>query len=420
MRIAVVGGGSTYTPELVDGLLRRRADLPMSALTLVDPSERRLAVLGPFVTRMVEAAGGDVTVEITGDLHEGVRGAALVFSQFRVGGQAARHADELLGRRHGLVGQETTGVGGFAKGLRTIPAALEVQAAVAEVGRPDAWLVNFTNPAGMVTEALLAHGAGNPPRVIGLCNWPWVLRTELAPGLGARPQEIDLDYVGLNHLAWVRDVTIGGQPRFADAQQAYRGTGPPFAARLLDDLGLILNPYLQYYYETSRVLAEQQRTHTRAETVAALEEALLERYAEPRLAYSPDLLRGRGGASYSEAATALAADLAADRDGRHVVNVRSGGALPGVAEDVVIETTCRVGAQGAVPVPTAPLGPPIRGLVNQVKDYELYAVEAAITGDRRVARLALLAHPLCPDALGVDALLDDLLVTNRALLANFA
>lgn len=425
LKVAVVGGGSTYTPELVDGLLRRSVDLPVDVLTLVDPSAERLEVVGGFVRRMCEAAGSTISVQTTADLRAGVREAAFVVSQFRVGGQHARHGDELLGRRWGLVGQETTGIGGLAKALRTIPVALAVQAAVAELAAPGAWLVNFTNPAGLVTEALLAHGVGDPPRVVGLCNYPWRLRLDLARDLGVDPADLALDYVGLNHLSWVRDVAVGSTSHLAEALEGERGrwaaegADAPFSARLLDDLGLVLNPYLQYYYETSRILQRQRTTPTRAEAVMAVEDALLARYRDPGLAYSADLLSGRGGAYYSESAAALMADLAAQRPGVHVVNVRNDGAIPGLPPDVVVETSCRVGPQGPKPLPTRPLDRPIQGLVSQVKDYERYAVDAALSGDLRAARLALLVHPLGPDSVQVPTVLDDLLTTNRDLLPTF-
>lgn len=420
MKVAVVGAGSTYTPELADGLLLSRQSLPVSRLTLVDPDEHRLSILAGFVRRMVTAADAPVVVEESTSLEDGVREAAYVFSQFRVGGQAARHGDEELGRRWGIVGQETTGVGGLAKGLRTIPVALEVQRAVAAYARPGAWLVNFTNPAGMVTEALLAHGVGDPPRVVGLCNFPWVLRERLATAFGVAQADVDLDYVGLNHLAWVRAVTIRGEPRLADALAVWRvGQDAPFASQLVDDMGLILNPYLQYFYETGRILARQRTSPTRAAEVAEAESDLLRRYADPRTVWDPQMLLVRGGASYSAAAAALAVDLH-EGAGTHVVNVTNHGALPGLPADAVVETTCRVGPSGAVPRPTAPLIEPVRGLASQVKDYERYAIVAAVCGDVRAARKALLTHPLCPDATVTGRLLDDLLASNAAWLPAFA
>jgi 6-phospho-beta-glucosidase len=432
VKAAVVGAGSTYTPELVDGLLRQADRLPLEVLALVDPDERRLRVLAGFVSRMVDQAGSSLRVEPVTDLREGVAAASWVFSQFRVGGQTARRGDEELGRRWGIVGQETTGVGGLAKGLRTVPVALEVQRAVAAYARPEAWLVNFTNPAGMVTEALLTHGAGDPPRVVGLCNFPTVLRSRLASGFGVPVDSVDLDYVGLNHLAWVRAVWIDGEPRLREALDLWRsGPDAPFAPTLVDDIGLVLNPYLQYYYETGRVLEQQLTTPTRATVVADAEAALLRTYADPRTRWSPSLLSGRGGASYSVAAASLAADLqAASADPaavpmppHHVLNVRNGSpgapALPGLPDDAVVETTCAIDG-GVTARQTEPLAEPVRGLANQVKDFERYAIAAALDGDVRATRLALLTHPLCPDGSSVPRLAEDLLATNRDWLPRFA
>lgn len=424
MKLAVVGGGSTYTPELIDGLLRRRAQLPVDTVSLYDPSAQRLGVIGGFVARMCQAAGGGLRLETTDDLRECVGGADFVVSQFRIGGQQARHGDELLGRRWGVVGQETTGVGGFAKGLRTIPVALAVQAAVAKHAAAGAWLINFTNPAGMVTEALLAHGVGDPPRVLGLCNYPWVLRAELAAGLRAPADAITFDYAGLNHLSWVRDVLVDGRSRFAEAWAVWRHgleTDPdaPFRLAVADDVGLICNSYLQYYYETSRILERQRHTETRAEVVLRIEAALLRRYGE-EARYDPEMLRHRGGAYYSEAAAALLTDLHTDARAVHVVNVRNNGALPGVADDVVIETSCEVGADGARPLPVPAVREPIKGLLTAVKDYELLAIQAAVSGDTRAARLALVAHPLAVDGLRAGPFLDDLLTTNSRWLPQFA
>lgn len=421
MKVAVVGAGSTYTPELVDGLLRHRSQLPVDRLSLIDPDERRLSILAGFVARMADATEAHIAVEPTTHLDDGVRDAALVFSQFRVGGQAARHGDETLGRRFGIVGQETTGVGGLAKGLRTIPVALKVQAAVATHARPDAWLINFTNPAGMVTEALLSYGVGHPPRVVGLCNFPWILRAQLGRALGAPADQVDLDYVGLNHLSWVRNVVVNDRACFETARTAWRtGRDAPFAAELLDDVELILNPYLQYYYETGRVLDWQRSFPTRAEEVATIEADLLRTYADPSTTWTPTLLSQRGGASYSVAAAALAADLCGGSGGQHVVNVRNGAAIPGLPDDSVVETTAWASPEGVRPRPTAALTEPMRGLANQIKDYERYAIAAAVSGDVRAARMALLTHPLCPDATTAPRLLDDLLATNRQWLPAFA
>jgi 6-phospho-beta-glucosidase len=402
MKVAVVGAGSTYTPELVDGLMRRRDALDLDEIALVDPDRTRLAVIGPLAERMVARAGGGVTVTDCGtDLVAGVRHARFVVSQIRVGGQAARDGDELLGREFGLIGQETVGVGGLANALRTIPVALAIARTVADHA-PDATLLNFTNPAGLVTEALCRHG---PAPAIGLCNAPWGIKAALSETFTCRPEDIQLDYVGLNHLGWVRGVSVAGDDRTSEAlaaweqragQRAASGGAPywtPEAIRLLE---AIPNDYLLYYYETPAMLAAQARRPTRASEVMAIEEALFVRYADPDLAEKPPELDRRGGAHYSEAAAALMADIATDAGTVHVLDVPNRGAIPGLPDDAVVEVSAQVGAAGVEPIPVAPLRPDVDALVRTMKDVELLTVEAAVQGDDAAAMRALAAHPLGP------------------------
>ena len=355
-----MGAGSTYTPELVDGLLRRRERLGLDEIALVDPDRRRLAVIGPLAERMVDRAGGGVTVSDCGaDLVAGVERARFVVSQIRVGGQAARDADERLGREFGLIGQETVGVGGLANALRTIPVALTIARTVADHA-PDAILLNFTNPAGLVTEALCRHG---PVPAIGLCNAPWGIKATLAGVLTCRPDEIELDYVGLNHLGWVRGVTVAGDDRTAEAladwerragRAAESGRGPYWTPEAIRLLAAIPNDYLLYYYETAAMLAAQAARPTRASEVMAIEEALLTRYADPDLTEKPPELDLRGGAHYSEAAAALMADIVTDAGTVHVVDVPNRGAIPGLPDDVVVEVSARVGQPVSCPSPWLP------------------------------------------------------------------
>ncbi|MEU4244508.1 6-phospho-beta-glucosidase [Actinoplanes sp. NPDC026619] len=421
MKLCVVGGGSTYTPELIDGILDRRASLPITEIVLIDPDERRLGVVGPFAARMIAHSGGGIDLSWGTDLRAGIAGSAFVVSQFRVGGQAARHGDELLGRRFGLVGQETTGVGGFAKALRTVPIALEIARTVAELA-PDARLLNFTNPAGLVTEALLRH----VPEVhtIGLCNVPWNVRAEAAEALGVPFAELSLDYVGLNHLSWVRGFTAAGQNRTADILAEARAElgkqtddEPGLDPEVLGLLGVVPNYYLRYYYDTSGIIRHQACSPTRASEVMKIEEQLLLRYADPALVEKPAELMERGGAYYSEAAAALMADLAGGTGDVHVVNVRNNGAVPGLPDDVVVEMPATVSPAGAVPIPTAALRPDMDALVRAVKDYELLTIEAVVSGDPEPAQLALLTHPLGPEAAAVRPLWDALREQNRGLLA---
>jgi 6-phospho-beta-glucosidase len=421
MKLAVVGGGSTYTPELVDGLLCRRGALPVEELWLMDIDSARLDVVGGFARRMVEAAGSPFLVHLTTDWNEAVRGAAYVVTQIRVGGMAARREDEYLGRRHGLVGQETTGVGGMAKALRTIPVLLRLAQDVARLA-PGAFLINFTNPSGLVTEALLRHGE---VPTIGLCNIPWNVRAQVARQLGVAVETVELETVGLNHLSWVRGVRAGGQDVTDEVLAAYlteleAQAEPPFAPQVVRALRAVPNDYLRYYYYTERMLeAQRQAGRSRAEEVMAIDEGLLALYRDPALALKPEELDQRGGAHYSDAAVALMADLYNDAGTTHVVDVRNGGAIPNLPSDVVVETACRVSRFGAAPLPTAPLAPGMWGLTCAVKAYELLTVEAAVTGDRDAVRLALLAHPLGPEDDETEDVLDDMLATNRRWLPQF-
>lgn len=403
MKVSVIGGGSTYTPELVDGLLRRRAELDLSEIALVDVDADRLSILGPLARRMAERDGGGVTVSWGDDVADGVRGAHFVVSQIRVGGMAARARDERLGREFGLIGQETVGVGGFANALRTIPVALRL-AEIVDDEAPDATLFNFTNPAGLVTEALCRHG--HVP-TIGLCNVPWSTRAEVARAFGSTAEAVDLDMVGLNHLTWTRRVVVDGVDRTEEALVGLRALvgkqldhegEPEWTADAIATIGAIPNYYLLYYYETARWLQHQATHPTRADEVVAIEATLLDEYADPELDHKPPELELRGGAYYSEAAAALMADMATDAGTVHVVNTPNVGAIPGLPDDVVVEVPAIIGAGGPMPRRTAPLRPDMDALVRTVKDYELLTVQAAVEADEEAARLALLTNPLGPPA----------------------
>ena len=421
LKVCVVGGGSTYTPELVDGLLRRRASLPVGELVLLDPDPVRLEIVGRFAARMAEAAGSDVAVRWTGDAPDAIRDADFVVCQLRVGGQAARHRDELLGREFGLIGQETTGVGGFAKALRTIPVMLEIARLVAREA-PRAVLVNFTNPAGLITELLRRH---TPLRAIGLCNVPWNMRVDLAAELGVPVERVELDYVGLNHLSWVRTLRVDGEDRTSemlararvDAGHANgREPEPGFSPATLALIGMLPSDYCRYFYETGAMLRFQEQHPTRASEVMDIERRLLRRYEDPDLHEKPPELMERGGAYYSESAAALMADMWSDAGSVQVVNVRNDGALPGLPDDVVIEAPARIGRSGAVALPTAPLRADVDALVRTVKDYELLTIEAALRGDQQLAQLALITNPLGPDPALVPHVWERLRGDNQGLL----
>jgi 6-phospho-beta-glucosidase len=423
LKVTVVGGGSTYTPELVDGLLRRRGALPLRELYLLDPARERLEIVGAFARRMCEAAGADVTVRWGDDPVAAVAGASFVVTQLRVGGQAARHRDELMGRDFGLIGQETTGVGGFAKALRTIPVVLDV-ARIVEQEAPDAVLVNFTNPAGLITELLRRQTSLT---VVGLCNVPWNMQVEVARNLGVAFEDVQVDYVGLNHLSWARGFTVQGEDRTQDVlggmrarlgQQAASGEEPDWDPATIQLLGMVPNYYDIYYYETARMIRHQATHPTRASQVMEIERKLLERYRDPALREKPPELMERGGAYYSESAAALMADVHRDAGSVQIVNARNDGAIPDLPDDVVVEVPARIGREGARALPTAPLRRDVDALVRRAKDYELLTIEAALAGDERTAQLALMTNPLGPPAHQVAAVWERLKRDNEGALGS--
>lgn len=419
IKIAVIGGGSTYTPELVEGLIERAETLPVSELALMDPSENRLEAVGGLARRMLAATGIDTPVTVTCDRRRAIEGADFVLNQIRIGGQAARIRDEKIGRAHDVVGQETTGPGGFAKALRTIPVALSIASDVREFA-PDAWLINFTNPAGMVTEALLRFGG---VKVVGLCNSPYGLQTEAAKLLEAPVQTVRLDYVGLNHLSWVRGVRVAGQDRMDEIIERMTTasvSSTSFDPDLVAALRMIPSGYLRYFYHQSQVLAEQRSGKpTRGEQVWEIEQRLLEMYRDPELCCKPPLLAKRGGAHYSTLAVSLVAAIANDLRELHIVDCENGTAMPDLPEHVSVELPAIVGSAGAQPLAAGQLPYSIRGLTQHVKSYEELTIEAAMNGDDRTALLALTANPLVPSFDVAKALWTDIRRQNQEFLSQF-
>ncbi len=420
VKLAVVGGGSTYTPELIEGIARRSERLAIDELHLLDIDAERLAIVGGLARRMLARQGWTGRLELTGDREAAIDGAAFVLVQLRVGGQAARLVDETLPPRFGTIGQETTGAGGFAKALRTVPVVLELAELVGRRGAPGAWLIDFTNPVGIVTQALLDAGH----RAIGLCNVAIGLQRMLAERLDIDAGRVALEHVGLNHLSWERAVLVDGVDRLPelierDADGLADHVGVP--VEVVRALRAIPSYYLHYYYDFDAVLREQREGDgaIRAREVMEIERSLLEMYRDPGLAEKPALLEQRGGAYYSEAAAELIASLHDGRGDVQVVDVRNAGALPDLPATAVVEVPARIDRDGAHPLPLAPLAAEMRGLVQAAKAYEELAVEAAITGDRTVALRALLANPLVGQASIAIPLLDALLEANRAHLPRF-
>jgi len=419
VKIAVIGGGSTYTPELIEGFARRDDVLSGVELVLHDIAADRLAVVGGLARRILAAQGSSHRLVTTTSLDEAVEAADAVLVQLRVGGQHARLIDETLPGRFGLLGQETTGPGGFAKALRTVPVVLNIAEVVAQRAQSDAWIVDFTNPVGIVTRALLDQDY----RALGLCNVAIGFQRRFAARFGVAADEVQLDHVGLNHLSWIRQVRVDGVDRMPDlldtpaAEELAGAIRVP--ADLLRTLGAIPSYYLHYFYCTDRAIAEQASGPHRAEEVLQIERTLLAMYANPALDHKPALLEQRGGAYYSEAAAALVTSLLTGDRAHHYVNVRNNGSVAGLPDDAVVEVPATVDRAGAHPVPIAPLAPELLGLVQAVTAYEVLTIQAARTGDRRVAVRALLANPLVRQWDRAVPLLDALLEANRPHLPQF-
>lgn len=416
MKLAVVGGGSTYTPELIDGFARLRDTLPVAELVLIDPAAERLELIGGLARRIFTRQGHPGLVTTTSDLDAGVDGADAVLLQLRVGGQAARLRDETWPLECGCVGQETTGAGGLAKALRTVPVVLGIAERIRRAN-PDAWIIDFTNPVGIVTRALLRAGH----KAVGLCNVAIGLQRKFAALLDLAPGDLHLDHVGLNHLTWELGVRRGGPggedllPGLLAAHAETVAGDLRLPRALLDRLGVVPSYYLRYFYAHDEVVRELATKPSRAAEVAAMEQELLALYADPALDEKPALLARRGGAFYSEAAVDLAASLlgGAGSAAVQVVNTYNNGTLPFLPDDAVVEVQARVDGSGPAPLAVPRLDPLYSGLIAHVSAYEDLALEAALRGGRERVFDALLAHPLIGQYDLAEGLTDRLLAHNK-------
>ncbi len=431
LKIAVIGGGSSYTPELVEGILARREELPVRELWLADipAGEEKLRIVAGLAERMAARAGHPLRVQPTLDRRAALEGADFVLTQLRVGGLAGRIRDERIPLAHGVIGQETTGPGGFALALRTIPVILDICRDMAELA-PSAWLINFTNPSGIVTQAVAGQ---TKTRVVGLCNNAINMQHWLASEFQARPDEIYVEFVGCNHLLWGNRVFCRGADVTAQALAKVSGGAslnmrniPDHAwpRELIESLGAIPCAYHRYYYLGDQVLAGLQKRAaeggpTRGEEVQEVERDLFQLYQNPGLAEKPAELGKRGGSLYSEAAMRLIASIHTDRRDIQCVNTVNNGALADLPQDAVVEVNCVIDGRGAHPIAVGRLRPQLRGLLQQVKAYEELTIAAALTGDRGLALQALIANPLVPSARAARELLDDLLEAGREYLPQF-
>ncbi|MDZ4859025.1 MAG: 6-phospho-beta-glucosidase [Candidatus Hydrogenedentes bacterium] len=419
MKLAVIGGGSSYTPELVDGLFARLDRIPVTEVWMMDPNLERLEITAGLAGRMSEKHGSPFTVHHTTDMREAVAGAKYVVTQLRVGGIQARIEDEKLGLRHNIIGQETTGVGGFCCALRTIPRVLDIARAMEELA-PDGYLINFTNPSGIVTEAIIKHSKITS---FGLCNIPIGIVMEVVKHTGCAMEKVELDYVGLNHLSWVRHFTVDGRDRTDELLDKFielaheEWDDPAILENMrasMQSLRMFLNGYLQYFYAPDAALAKiKKKSKTRGEEVVEIEASLFEKYKQKELNEKPPELSKRGGAHYSTAAFYLIDAIENDAKNTQIVCCRNNGAIPTFDDDAAVEVPAVIGKNGAKAIPQLAPAPIIRGLMQDIKAYETMTVQAAVTGDQETAFQALLGHPLTPNAIGCRKLLDDLLEVNR-------
>lgn len=428
MKITVIGGGSTYTPELINGFLQLGKTLPLEELWLMDIAPERLQIVGGFAQRIVAAHGSPFKVILSTNQREAITGTSYVITQLRVGMMPARRADEYLGKRHGLVGQETTGIGGMAKALRTIPVILNIAKDMHQVA-PKALLINFTNPAGLVTEALARYAPEVPS--VGVCNvgittkMEYLENVEDLLGESIPPEQAILDTLGLNHLTWHRGFQVNGQDLWQQVFQSYlkylhSSSDPEWEPDLIESIGMIPNSYLQYYYYTAEKIAHQEKwPPSRGEQVIEIEASLLHQYADLSLTEPPADLMKRGGAYYSTLATQLIDSHFNNRGHIHIVNIPNNGAVSSWPSDWVLEMPCRVDGLGIHPLSASPLPPICWGLIAHVKAYELLTVEAAVHGDRNALYQSLVTHPLGPRINQAKAVMNDLLETNRKYLPQF-
>lgn len=417
MKIAIIGGGSTYTPEGIEGLLERSENLGVKKIVLMDIDPKRLDIVGGFAKRMADHAGVNVRVETTMDRAKAIDGASFIMTQIRVGGQTARHADIQLGLRHGLIGQETTGIGGMAKALRTIPVVMDLCKDVENLAK-DAWIINFTNPSGIITEAILNH---TQCKCIGLCNVPLEMKMTIAKHLGVEEKDVSMDCVGLNHLGWIRKVVVKGEDITQNLLEFLVSEEGPknipdveFEPETIEAIGAIPLWYNRYYYSTETILKKlYEKDKSRAQEVMEIEETLLEKYQNPDLVTKPPELEKRGGAYYSKIAVDIIDSIVNDTGDEHIINVQNKGAIPDLPDHSVVETVAHVGKNGGTPVPTDKLEASIRALVQQAKAYEELTVEAALKKSWAAAYRAIITNPLGPKAEKANKVLNDMLATNN-------
>ncbi|WP_269919727.1 6-phospho-beta-glucosidase [Caldifermentibacillus hisashii] len=432
LKIATIGGGSSYTPELIEGFIKRYDELPVSEIWLVDIEEgqEKLNIVSNLAKRMIAKVGLPIDIHLTLDRAAALKDADFVTTQFRVGLLDARAKDERIPLKYGVLGQETNGPGGLFKGLRTIPVILDICKDMEELC-PDAWLINFTNPAGMVTEAVLRYA--NIDKVVGLCNVPIGMEMAVAELLEVDHSRIRIDFAGLNHMVYGLDVYLDGvsvkdqvikMVTALDENSFVKNIhGFGWEPEFLKAINVIPCPYHNYYYKSremfEKVKQEAEAEGTRAEVVQKLEKELFELYKDPNLDIKPPQLEKRGGAYYSDAAVRLISSIYNDKRDIQPVNTRNNGAIAGIPDESAVEISCVITKDGPKPIAVGDLPVPVRGLVQQIKSFERVAVEAAVTGDRNLAVLALTINPLVASDTLAKQIVDEMLEAHKKYLPQF-
>lgn len=432
LKIATIGGGSSYTPELVEGFIKRYEELPVSELWLVDieAGKEKLEIVGNLAKRMIEKAGLPIEVHLTLDRRAALKDADFVTTQFRVGLLDARAKDERIPLKYGVLGQETNGPGGLFKGLRTIPVILDICRDMEELC-PDAWLINFTNPAGMVTEAVLRYS--NINKVVGLCNVPIGMEMGVAKLLDVDHSRIRIDFAGLNHMVYGLEVYVDGasvkdkvinlltDPNNSSFVKNIQGLG--WEPEFIKAMDALTCPYHMYYYKTREMLEKDLKNSetegTRAEVVQRLETELFELYKDPNLDIKPPQLEKRGGAYYSDAAVRLINSIYNDKRDIQPVNTRNNGAIASIPNESAVEVSCVITKDGPKPIAMGDLPVQVRGLVQQIKSFERVAAEAAVTGDYNKAVLALTINPLVASDKIAKQIVDEMLEAHKEHLPQF-
>ncbi|MFJ1626961.1 6-phospho-beta-glucosidase [Marinilactibacillus psychrotolerans] len=432
MKVVIIGGGSSYTPEIIEGLLLRQDEFPVDIISLVDieSGKEKLEIVGQLAKRMIEKAGVSIELSWTLDRREALNGADFVSTQIRVGGLKAREKDERIPLSHGLIGQETNGAGGIFKAFRTIPVLLDLAKDVSEIC-PDAWIINFTNPAGIVTEALLKHGMHK--KVIGVCNIPYNMTQSAAEILKEDPNNVRIEFIGMNHFVFGSKVLVNGEDKLSKVIEALVNQSVDFSPAnivssgwsetFLEAMNMLPNPYHQYYYQKESTLKKDLKAYqdngTRAEQVQVIEEELFNEYKNPQLDIKPEALEKRGGAYYSDVACSLMSSIYNNSQNIMTVNTLNNGAIVDFAEDAVIEVNCLITKEGPVPLTVGRLPQQIKADILMMKAFEEQVIKASISGDYRDAYLAFVMNPLIKDEKKAKVILDELLNAHKQYLAQF-